>query len=185
MTTDIISNAKESFERWIKFLQDQYAWLQAGRANPAMVENILVDVYGQKMHVKAIWTISIPEPQQILITPWDKSILSSIEKAIRDSWLWFNPMSQWGSIRITLPHMTEERRKELIKIVHTMAEEAKIAVRVLRHEAKSKLETTEKNKEISEDMLKRALEHLDEETHNTNKHIEELCKKKEESIIKI
>ena len=106
MTSEIINIAKEAFQKAIKHLKSEYMWLQAWRANSAMVENISVDSYWQKMPIKALATITIPEPQQICINPWDKSVLWSIETAVRESDLWFNPLNEWTMLIINIPRLT-------------------------------------------------------------------------------
>lgn len=185
MVTEIVNWSKQSFERFINHLKSEYVWLQAWRANSAMVENIIVDCYGQKMAIKALATITIPEPQQICINPWDKWVLGSIERAIRDSYLWLNPLNEWTMLIINIPRLTEDRRKELVKVVHLKAEEAKISVRQSRQESKSKLEKLEKDKQISEDQLRWAEEDLQNEVSQANKQIEQLSKKKDTEMMTV
>lgn len=185
MTKDILEGAKIAFKKVSEHLKSEYIWLQAGQASPAMVENILTDSYGQKMPIKALASITIPESQQILITPWDKSVMSAIEKAIRDSSLELNPQNDWTAIRIIIPRLTEERRKSLVKIVHSKLEEAKISVRQVRQDSKSKLEKLEKDKQIWEDELRTSETHLQNYVNDANKELDELAKKKESDVMKV
>ena len=181
MTNEILNQVKEAFQKAIHHLKEEYTTLQAGQANPAMIENIMVNAYGQNMRIKELASTTVPEPQQLLISPWDKGLLSAIEKAIRDSDLGFNPLNDWWALRINIPKLTEERRRDLVKVVHTKAEESKISIRQSRHDGKSKLEKLE----ISEDALRDAENELQDETNKANKEVEELCKKKEEMIMKV
>ena len=185
MTKEILENAKLAFQKAINHLKNEFMWLQAGQANAAMVENISVDCYGQKMTIKALGAITIPEPQQILISPWDKWTLWFIEKAVRESSLWLNPLNDWAVLRITLPKLTEERRKELVKIVHLKLEEAKISIRQSRQDAKSKLEKLEKDKQISEDELRDSENDLQDDVSKANKEAEETSNKKEADVMKV
>lgn len=185
MTNDILNSAKDHFTKSIAHLKSEYSALQAGRASPSMVENILVDSYWQKMQLKSTASISTPEPQQILISPWDKWLIVAIEKAIRESDLWLNPMNDWASIRINIPQLTEERRKDLVKVVHSKLEESKIWIRQSRHDAKEKLEKLEKDKQISEDELKRSEHKLQEMVDDANKEADEVSKRKEEEVMKV
>jgi len=141
-------------------LRKELATLRTGRATPALVEHIRVDYAGVPTPLNQIAGISVPEASLLVIQPWDKSSIREIEKAILKSDLGFNPSSDGNVIRISIPPLSEERRKELIKVVRKRVEERKIAVRNLRHEVMNELKTMEKNKEISEDEHKRALNQL-------------------------
>jgi len=185
MIKEILNKTSESLEKSINHLKAEFWWLQAWKANPAMVESIKVNAYGQMMELKTCATVTVPEAQQLHISAWDKSLISSIEKALRDSSFWFNPQNNWDVIIINIPALTEEKRKDLVKIVHKKSEESKISIRQARHDWKAKLEKMHKDKEISEDELKWAESDLQKLVDEKNKKIEEMTKHKENDIMTI
>lgn len=185
MIKEILNKISESSDKAIHHLQTEFWGLQAWKANPAMVESVKVNAYGQMVDLKTCASVTVPEAQQLHISAWDKSLISSIEKALRDSTLWFNPQNNWVVIIINIPALTEEKRKDLVKIVHSKAEDAKISIRQIRHDAKAKLEKANKNKEISDDELREWESNLQKIVDEKNKKIEEMSKKKENSIMTI
>ena len=185
MSDSVINEAKTKMEDAIKYLRNEYAKLQTGRANTALVENIMVESFGTMMPLKGLASISIPESTQIAIQPWNRDQLPNIEKAIVNANLGLNPQNDGTLIRLILPPLTEERRKELVKLVHKYAEDARISVRNARHESKSKLETMEKEKDIGEDELTKREKELQEMVDEFNKNIEEDAKRKEEDVMTV
>ena len=182
---DAITTAKADFEKAISFLKKEFAGLQTGRASAALVEDILVDSYGQMTPIKHVANISV-NGQDILIDPWDKGQLTSIEKAIREkSDLGLNPNNTGAAICITVPPLTEERRKEIVKIVHQKAEHAKVSIRQARHTALDALKKEEKEGEISEDEWHRLEKELQKAVDDANAHVEEMTKHKEEEVMKV
>ena len=182
---DILATADAGFKNAINHLKHEFTTLQIGRASSSLVEGIMVDVYGSKQPMKAVAGISIPEPRSIQIQPWDKGILGLIEKAIRDSALNLNPINDGNCVRINIPMMTEDRRKDLVKIVKKMSEDAKITVRNLRHDAQTGYKNAKSNSEITEDDLKGYDKKLQEKVDQYNKEIDELSKSKEKDIMTV
>ncbi len=162
-------------------LKHELAKLQTGRASSALVEHIHVEAYGSKQQLRNIATISIPEPKSIHITPWDKTMLPLIDKAIQQENIGLNPNSNGESIILNLPPLTEERRRDLTKVVKRFAEEAKVAIRQARQKAKDKLEA----QDLPEDQLKGDENKLQEHVETANKEIDSMAKKKEEEIMTI
>ena len=171
---------KSKFQQAIEFLIKDLQTVRTGRASATMVEDINVEVYGSIMQIKGLANISIPEARQILIDPWDKSTISNIEKGILSSNLGFNPMSDGNVLRINLPDMTEDKRKDLIKIVGQKCENTRTEIRRIREEIKGPLK-----EEKDEDLRNSNLEELDEITKEFNEKVEELRDKKEKDIMTI
>lgn len=163
----------------------EYAKIQTGRASTALVENILVDSYGSKTPLKGIATITIPEPKQISIQPWSRDQLTNIEKALLEANIGLVPQNDGVVIRLNLPPMTEERRKELVKSVGIYAEDARISIRNARHEAMDRLRNLEKEKEISEDELRLKEKEVQEKVDEFNSKVEERSKKKEVDVMTV
>jgi ribosome recycling factor len=169
----------------IEALHAHFKTLRTGRANAAMLDTIHVDYYGTPTPLSQAASIKVPEPALLVVEPWDKSMVAPIEKAIRTSDLGFNPASDGKVIRVPVPVLTEERRKELVKKAHHMAEESRTAIRQVRRDGNEKLKKMLKNHEISEDDEKRA---LDEIQKLTDKHIDEVAsvlKHKEHDIMAV
>lgn len=185
MIKEILNKTEEALEKAINHLKVEFWALQAWKANPAMAEWIKVNAYGQMMDLKACSSITAPEAQQLHISPWDKSLISSIEKALRESSFGFNPQNNWDVIIINIPALTEEKRRDLVKIVHKKSEESKISIRQARHDAKAKIEKMQKDKEISEDELKSAESDLQKLVDDKNKKVDEMTKHKEADIMKV
>lgn len=167
-------------EKVLHFLQTEFSKLQTGRANASLVEHIDVDAYDQRMSLKAVAGISVQDARTIVIQPWDRSVLQAIEKAIQQSTIGVNPMNDGNVIRLNLPSMTEERRKELQKIVHKLAEEARISLRQIRQRAHDHIKD-EKNETLKGSLTAE----LQKEVDAMNTKIDELRKKKEEEVMKI
>jgi len=185
MTEQILQQFVAKGQAAVDHLHQEFAKIQTGRANPALVEGLMVESYGTKMPLKSLANITIPDAHSIAIQPWDRGQIANVEKAIRESSLGLNPMNNGLAIHLNLPPLTEERRKELVKVVGKYAEEAKITLRNARHEALDSLKELEKNKEIGEDLLltneKEVQRHVDE----LNLQIEESAKKKEKEVMTV
>lgn len=180
-----IDAAKADFAKAIDHLKEEFRGLQIGRANGALVEGIEVEVYGSTQPLKNMANIAIPDAQTIQIKPWDKSVLQSIEKAITNSSLQLNPNNDGECIRLSVPPLTEERRKDLTKLVHQMAEHAHISVRTSRQKAHDKFKSMLKDKEITEDESRGAEKKLQDAVDEANNQIKDLSKKKEEDIMTV
>ena len=185
MSQQIFAKAFEGFSKALDHLHEEYAKLQTGRASAALVEGLMVESYGSKMPLKGVAGISVPEHNQILIQPWDRSQITAIEKSIRESTLGLNPQNDGVVIRLMLPPPTEERRKALVKRVYEQAEEARISIRNARHEALAELKRMEKEKEISEDELRTREKTIQDKVDDANKKIEEFSKKKEQDVMTV
>jgi ribosome recycling factor len=185
MPNQVIADAKSKMENALKFLHEEFGKLQTGRASAALVEGIEVEVYGSDMPLKGLANISIPESNQIAIQPWNRDQLVNIEKAIKEAGLGLNPSNDGIMIRLIIPPLTEERRKELVKLVHRYAEDSRVSIRNARHEALKKMEGMEKEKQISEDDLKGKEKQLQEVVDEFNRKVEEGAKQKEKDIMTV
>lgn len=184
-TQQTIEDADKRMKHAVEVTAHDFQRIRTGRANPVILEAVTVDYYGAETPVAQVATISIPEPRQILITPYDKSMLGPIEKAILKSDLGLTPNNDGQNIRLNLPQMTEERRKELIKQVHHRAEEGCVAVRNVRRDALHHLQASQKNKEISEDDLKNLEKKMQDMTDKYVNQIHEVQKKKDTELMEI
>ncbi len=185
MTDDIIKEAMKKMAGAIDFARQDFATVRTGRANPAMFNKIEADYYGSPTPLQQLATFQSPEPRVMLISPFDRTALPAIEKAIRNSDLGVNPASDGVAIRVVLPELTEERRKEYIKVVRGKAEEARVAVRNIRRHSVDAIKKAEKDKVIGEDDAKRSEKRLDDETKKTVDAIDELLKAKEAELMAV
>ncbi len=185
MVKELIEDKRSSFESAIEHFSVEMAKIRTGRAHPGLVENLSVDYYGTRTPLRQIASISIPEARQILISPWDKGSLVLIEAAIRESDLGLNPGNDGVALRITLPALTEETRKTLVKSLNQKAEEARIAVRNIREEIWKDIQDFEKEGTISEDDKFSGKEELQKVIDEYNQKLEALRKKKEEEVMTV
>lgn len=181
----IIEETRPNLDKSIEHFKEELNQLRTGRASTALVENLLVDYYGAKSPLKQVASLSTPEPRTITISPWDKDNLVSIEKAIRESQLNLQPNNDGQVIRINIPQLTEERRRDLIKILNQKAEEAKIVVRKVREEAWEEIQELEKNGKISEDDKFSGKESLQAVINEYNEKIQSIRNAKEKDIMTI
>ena len=185
MKLDIHKKLEEKMDKTIAVLKDELLTIRAGRANPNMLDRVMVDYYGTMTPLKQMAGVSSPEPRTILIQPWDKSAMGSIEKAILSSDLGFNPTNDGNSIRINIPQLTEERRKDLIKLVAKTGEQAKVAIRNERREANEAIKKMEKTSELTEDDSKKAQDEVQKLTDSHIKMIDDMLAKKEKDIMEV
>lgn len=185
MSDQVINEARLKMDNALKFLHEEYSKLQTGRANAALVEGIHVEVFGTKMPLKGLASISVPESNQIAIQPWNRDHLPNVEKAINEANLGLNPSNDGIMLRLIIPPLTEDRRKDLVKLVHRYAEDARVSIRNARHEGLKKLEAMEKNKEISEDELSGREKSLQKEVDEFNVKVEDGAKQKEKDIMTV
>lgn len=174
---------KLQLDRILADLRVELASLRTGRATPALVEDLEVEVYGRYQPLKALAAISVPESRSLLIQPWDKSVLPAIEKAVQTAPLGLNPIADKDAIRLVLPIMTEERKKDLVKSLKEKLEHARIRVRQVRDEAKKAIDVEEKAKKISEDEKFRRRQEVEKVVGQENKKLDELGKRKEAEIM--
>lgn len=175
-----MGNLEAELHKIIDFFKTELSRLQTGRASAALIEHVEVEAYGTRQPIKNVANISIPDAKQIAIQPWDKSTLQAIEKGIQEANLGFNPSNDGTFIRINLPPMTEERRKDLIKLVWKMAEEAKISIRNVRQDHMKQIKAQEKD--MGEDWVKGQEGDIQDKIDKANSEIEALAKKKEEDV---
>jgi len=185
MVTQALKTVDEKMKNSLKLFRADLATIRTGHASPSLVEHIKVEYAGVPTPLNQIAGISAPEASLLVIQPWDKSCANDIVKAIQKSELGLNPGSDGNVIRIAIPPLSEERRQELIKVVHRHAEERRIAVRSLRHEALNELKALEKNKEISQDEHKRAQDQLQKITDVFIVEIDKLAKNKEQELLEV
>lgn len=180
-----IKEFEESIEKTIAFYKEELKGVRTGRASVAMFENIKIDYYGTPTPLTGVATLASPEPRLVTITPWDASQISAIEKAIQNSQMGFNPSNDGKVIRVPFPQLTEERRKELVKVVKKMGEDAKIAIRNERRNVNDKIKKQEKDKEISEDDSKKLQDDVQKSTDNAIKKIDDITSLKEKEVMEI
>lgn len=181
----MIEAKRGDFDKAVSFLEGELLKLRTGRAHPGLVEDLLVDYYGTMTPIKQMASVSVPEPRQILISPWDKGALAKIEATIRESDLGLNPLNDGVGVRVVLPALTEERRKDLVKVLNTKAEEARIAVRSVREDIWKDIQEAEQNGEMGEDEKFRGKEDLQKVVDEYNARIEGLRDKKEQEIMTV
>ncbi|NQV00969.1 MAG: ribosome recycling factor [Parcubacteria group bacterium] len=185
MYKELINKIKPNLNKTIDYLKSELASLQVGRATPGLLENLEVDCYNQKMPLKQLAAIQAPEPRFIIVRPWDKSIIQDIEKAISKSKLGLSPIVEEDFIRLSVPPLSEERRKEIVKILQEKVEECRISIRRNREDVWKEVQTMEQNKEIREDDKFKAKDELQKVIDEYNEKVEEMRKKKEEEIMKV
>lgn len=185
MIEKVRSEAEKKMKKAVQATKEDFNTIRTGRARPSLVENIMVDYYGTQTPLQQLAKVVAPEPRLLVIEPWDKSALGDVEKAIMKANLGLNPNNDGNVIRINIPQLTEERRKELVKVVHEKAEKGRIAIRSIRHEANDKLKEMEKNGEISEDNYHRGLDNIQELTDEYVKKIDKMLAEKEEEIMEV
>jgi len=183
MTPEVMDACRSEMKEAIEFLKREMGKVRTGRASPHLLDGIKVNYYGTPTPLNQLATISIPESRLIAIQPWDINSIGEIEKAIQKSGLGLNPSNDGKIIRITIPALTEERRKELAKVVRKLAEEGKIQVRNARRDANEMLKSLKKDKEISEDEMFRAQDEVQKITDEFIKKVDELLQAKEKEII--
>lgn len=185
MEKELLSETDDHMHKSLGSLRQHLSTIRTGRANPGIIEHITVDYYGAPTPLQQLATITAPDPRQLLVQPYDRSALGGIEKAIRTSDLGFNPVNDGTMVRIVIPQLTEERRKEFVKMVHKRVEESKVAIRNVRRDSNEHLRKLKKDKEISEDEEKRALEQLQKITDKTIQEADAIGKAKEREILEV
>jgi len=185
MYKELIDKLKPNFDKTIEYLKGELSGLQVGRATPSLIEDLMVECYDQKLPIKQLAAIQTPEPRTITIRPWDSTVIKNIEKAITQSKLGLSPVVDEETIRLKVPALSEERRRELVKIVQEKVEECRISIRRQREEVWKEVQNLEQRKEISEDDKFRAKDDLQKIIDEYNKKVEEMEKKKEGEIMKV
>ncbi|MEG3640924.1 ribosome recycling factor [Magnetococcus sp. PR-3] len=185
MDNPLIKDLEGRMKKSLAALKEELTSLRTGRASTSLLDNVMVDAYGSMMPLNQVASMTVPEARMINVQPWDKGQLGAIEKAIRDSDLGLNPTNDGQLIRVPLPELTEERRKELVKLLHKYSEAAKIAVRNIRRDGIEGLRKAEKAKEISQDEMHTQEKHVQESTDKYVKQIDEVVDAKEADIMQV
>lgn len=185
MTKDILDAQEERMKKTLEGLKKDYGTLRAGRAAPSLLDKVMVDYYGTPTPVNQLANVTVPEPRMIMIKPWDKKSLKDIEKAIMKSDLGLMPNSDGTMIRLAIPQLTQERRKELVKVVSKKAEEAKVAMRNIRRDGNEAIKKLEKNKEITEDDRKEGQEDIQKLLDKYIKLIDSTKATKEKEVMEV
>jgi len=184
-TKEAMAQAKTRMEKAVEDFRKELATLRTGRANVTLLDHIRVDYHGSPMAINQMGTLSVPEPTMIVISPWDPAAVQLVDKAIRTSDLGLNPTNDGKVVRVPIPSLTEERRKELVKHMHKVLENHRTAVRNVRRDVKEAVEKLEKEKKVSEDDRKRSVEELEKLTHSETKKIEDMAAAKEKEIMEV
>ena len=185
MIEETLLEAVEKMEKAVAHAQSQFSTVRTGRANPALVEKLQVDYYGAPTPLQQLAGFQVPEARTLVVKPHDRGALAAIEKAIRESDLGLQPSNDGIVIRLSFPVLTEERRKEYVKVVKNMSEDARVAVRNVRRDGRKHLETAEKNSEISKDDLERAEKELDRMTQDHIDQIDKAFARKEQELLEV
>ena len=185
MIDEALRDAEQKMAKAVEVAKDDFAAIRTGRAHPQMFASILADYYGSPTPLQQLAGFQVPEPRTVLISPYDKGAMAAIEKAIRDSDLGVNPGNDGAVIRVVMPQLTEERRKEYIKLAKSKAEDARISVRGARRTAKEALDKMVKDKEVGEDEVARAEKQLDATTKKNTDAIDDVLKHKEAELLEV
>jgi len=181
----VLSRYKDRMDKSVVALKEEFASLRTGRASASLLDQVMVEAYGSATPLNAVASISVPEPRQINVNVWDRGVVVSVEKAIRNSGLGLNPVVEGQNLRIPIPPLTEERRKDLVKIAGKYAEQQKVAVRNIRRDANDDLKKAEKASVISEDELKKMETEVQKMTDEAIKRVDEALKTKEQEIMQV
>lgn len=181
----VIENAKTKMKKSINVMLDDFATIRAGRANPAVLDKVKIDYYGSPTPINQVASVSVAEARVLVISPWDKSTLSMIEKAIQASDIGINPQNDGQVLRLMFPQLTEDRRKEIVKDVKKLGEDCKVAIRSIRRDAIDKVKKMNKNGDITEDDLKTAEDKIQKITDSSVKEIDSHVAEKEKEVLSI
>jgi ribosome recycling factor len=181
----IHSDSAQRMEKAIDNTRHELAKIRTGKASPALLDTVRVDYYGSMVPLSQVASISTPEPRLITLQPWEKKMITAIEKAIQQSDLGLNPVNDGNIIRLPIPQLTEERRKELVRLCHKLVEEGRIAIRNIRRDANDKLKKSEKSHDISEDQCHTAMDEIQELTDKCITEIDTILKHKEDEVMEV
>lgn len=183
--SDFIATYQQDFQKALNYLQKEFGMIQAGRANPVILDDVIIDVYESKMKIHELATITVPEPRVLHIAPWDKAIIKNIISGLKDAKLDLQIIADGGGVRLIVPDLTEESRKAMVKKVSDKIEKSKINIRQVRDKVKEEILKSEKNKEISQDEKFSFLKELDDVVHKHIKTIDESGTKKKEEMMTV
>jgi ribosome recycling factor len=185
MSEVVFEECRDKMRKAVAHLQDEFAGIRTGRASPGLVEKLKVDYYGSEVVLQQVAGVTVPEARMLVISPYDKGAIKAIEKAIQTSDLGINPSNDGQVVRLVFPELTQERRKELVKVVKHRAEESKVAVRNVRRHARQELEGLERDSDLSKDELDRAEKDLEKLTHEVVAEIDQLLQHKEHELLDV
>lgn len=180
-----IAAARKLMDDAVEAMRREFASVRTGKASPALLDTIKVDAYGSKMPLNQVATVSTPEPRLLVVQPWDKGLLQAVEKAIQASDLGLNPANDGNLIRIPIPQLNEERRKELVRMLHKVAEEGRVSVRHARQEANKAIKQQQSDHDISEDEARRQMDEVQELTDDYIKRLDAMLAAKEEEVMEV
>jgi ribosome recycling factor len=181
----VVEECHDKMRKAIEHLKGEFGAVRTGRANPGLVEKLMIDSYGAMVPLQQLAGCSVPEPRLLVISPYDKTNIKAIEKAIQSSDLGVNPSNDGAVIRLAFPQLTEERRKELVKVVKHRAEEGRVAIRNIRRDARKELETLQKSGDLSKDDLERIEKDLEKHTHQVVAEVDDLLAHKERELLAV
>jgi ribosome recycling factor len=181
----VYAEAQGQMDRSVEALRREFNSVRTGKASPALLDTIRVDAYGSKMPLNQVASVSTPEPRMLIVQPWDKGLLSDIEKSIRNADLGLNPSNDGNIIRVPIPALNEERRRDMVRVLHKIAEEGRIAVRHARQEANKSIKQQQSDHEISEDDAHRELDRIQKLTDEYIAKVDNLLKAKEEEVMEV
>jgi ribosome recycling factor len=180
-----LPEARDHMENAVDALRREFASVRTGKASPGLLDLVRVEAYGSKMPLNQVATVSSPEPRLLIVQPWDKSLMTVIEKAIRSAELGLNPANDGSLIRVPIPPLNEERRREMVRMLHKQAEESRIAIRHARQEANKSLKQQQSDSEISEDDARRRMDEVQKMTDEFIARVDQLLKSKEEEVLEV
>jgi ribosome recycling factor len=172
-------------ERALEAMRREFTGVRTGKASPALLETVRVEAYGGHMPLNQVGTVSVPEPRLLTVQPWDRSLIKAIEKALQESDLGLNPSNDGSMIRIPIPALTEERRREYVRLLHKMAEEGRVAIRQARKDANDEIKQRQKDGELSEDAARREQDDVQKLTNQYVERVDELLKRKEAEVLEV
>lgn len=185
MLSPTLKEASQQMDRNLEAIAREFSGVRTGKASPGLLDTVQVEAYGSKMPLKQTATVTAPEPSMLVVQPWDTNLVAAVSKSIQSADLGLNPAVDGNLIRVSIPPLTEERRRELVKVLHRMAEEGRVAVRHARHKAKQEIERQQKESEIGEDQMRRQLDALQELTDEHIKKLDDMLARKEAEVMEV
>ncbi len=185
MIKDVLKDIESRMKKSVDALDTELKSMRIGKASPALLDNLRVEYYGTKVPINQVANVSAPEPRLLVVQTWEKNMVDEVVKAIMKSEMGLNPSTDGNIIRIPIPPMSEERRKEAVKLVKKFGEDCKVAIRNIRRDANDRLKTADKNKEISEDEMRKGQDQVQEVTDTYTKNVDELVEKKEKEVMEV
>ncbi|MEW5928402.1 MAG: ribosome recycling factor [Gemmatimonadota bacterium] len=180
-----LNNARERMEKALETVRREFSGVRTGKASPALLDSVRVEAYGSMLPVNQVGQVSAPEPRMLTVVPYDKSLIKAVERALRESDLGLNPSNDGATIRIPLPPLTEERRREYVKLLHRYAEEGRVAVRQARQHANDDIKKRQKDGELTEDEMRRSQDQVQKLTDEYVHKVDDLLKKKEAEVLEV